>query len=366
MKNSVHFTLIAGTRPNFMKIASLLHAIKEKQKDGMPIVYQLVHTGQHYDSKLSGVFFEDLEIPEPQVNLGAGSGSQAEQTAELMVRFEKYLQNHPTDWVVVVGDVNSTLACSLVAKKLGIRVAHVEAGIRSYDQSMPEEINRLVTDAISDIFFTTSAFANENLLKEGKEDTQIHFVGNTMIDTLLRNLPRLRKPDLLCKHDIGEKEYFLLTLHRPSNVDDPRALQTLLQNILDLTGEAKLIFPVHPRTQKHLDEINFQWPDRVVITGPLRYLEFLFLIKKAKAVITDSGGIQEESTYLHVPCLTLRPNTERPETVSIGTNILIGDNMELLAASIRRIQGGNWKKGGIPEKWDGNTGERIIDILFNA
>ncbi len=366
MKNSTHITLIAGARPNFMKIGSIIHAIRKKQSDGAKVIYRLVHTGQHYDSKLSDVFFEDLEIPQPDVNLEVGSGSHAEQTAEIMVRFEKYLQNNPTDWVVVVGDVNSTLACSLVAKKLGTKVAHVEGGIRSNDWSMPEEINRLATDAITDIFFTTSEFANENLKKEGKSNQQIHFVGNTMIDSLIRNLSRINKPDFLSTHCIDEKEYYLLTLHRPSNVDDSQMLQNTLQNILNSTEGAKLVFPVHPRTQKRLSEIDFRWPDRVITTGPLRYLEFLFLIKNSKAVITDSGGIQEETTYLNIPCLTLRPNTERPETVSVGTNVLIGDNMELLESSIKKIQNGGWKEGRIPSYWDGKAGERIINILIES
>lgn len=363
MKNSTHITLIAGARPNFMKIASLIHAIGKKQSEGAQVVYSLVHTGQHYDSQLSDVFFEDLEIPQPNANLEVGSGTHAEQTAEIMVRFEKYLKNNPTDWVVVVGDVNSTLACSLVAKKLGTKVAHVEGGIRSNDWSMPEEINRLATDAITDIFFTTSIFANENLRKEGKNDQQIHFVGNTMIDSLIKNLSRINKPPFLSKNHIIEKEYYLLTLHRPSNVDNPQMLQNVLHNILDSTEGIKIIFPIHPRTQERLKAIDFRWPDRVILTGPLRYLEFLFLIKNSKAVITDSGGIQEETTYLHIPCLTLRPNTERPETVSVGTNVLIGDDMKMLERSIKKIQKGEWKKGGIPDYWDGKTGERIINIL---
>jgi UDP-N-acetylglucosamine 2-epimerase (non-hydrolysing) len=360
----LNLTLVAGTRPNFMKIASLIHAIKKRQDEGVPIIYRLIHTGQHYDNRLSNVFFEDLEIPQPYINLDVGSGSHAQQTAAIMIRFEEFLQNNPTDWVIVVGDVNSTLACSLVAKKMGVKVAHVEAGIRSNDRTMPEEINRLATDAITDVFFTTSVFANERLAKEGKDSDNVYFVGNTMIDSLIRNLSRSNRPELLSAYDIWEKEYFLLTLHRPSNVDDPQKLRSILQSILDSTDNGKLIFSVHPRTQKHLDEINFEWPIHVVVTGPMRYLEFLYLIKNSKAVITDSGGIQEETTYLHVPCLTLRLNTERPETISVGTNILIGGDMKLLVTSIRSIQEGKWKKGSIPEKWDGNTGERIVDILF--
>ena len=355
--------LVAGARPNFMKIASLIHAIKEKQEKENCIVYQLVHTGQHYDSKLSDVFFEDLQIPLPDINLEVGSGSHSEQTAEIMLRFEKYLMKNPVDWVIVVGDVNSTLACSIVAKKLGIKVAHVEAGIRSGDWTMPEEINRLVTDAIADVFFTTSIFANQNLLKEGKQEKKIYLVGNTMIDSLIRNRSRFRRPEILSSQRVREKDYFLMTLHRPSNVDEPDVLCHLLQNIIDAIGTTKIIFPVHPRTRKILKDINYCLPEQIILIEPLRYLEFMYLVTHANAVITDSGGIQEETTYLRVPCLTLRSTTERPETISIGTNILIGDNMDLLRGSLQQILAGKWKEGGIPDFWDGKTGNRIIDIL---
>ncbi len=363
MKKKLRLILVAGARPNFMKIASLIHAIKEKQEKEDCIVYQLVHTGQHYDSKLSDVFFEDLQIPSPDINLEVGSGSHSEQTAKIMLRFEKYLIKNPVDWVIVVGDVNSTLACSIVAKKLGIKVAHVEAGIRSDDWNMPEEINRLATDAITNIFFTTSIFANQNLLKEGKQEKKVHLVGNTMIDSLIRNRSRFKRPEILSAQGINEKDYLLMTLHRPSNVDKPDELCYLLQSIIDAIGATKLIFPVHPRTRERLKHVNYQLPEQVILIEPLRYLEFMYLVANAKAVITDSGGIQEETTYLRVPCLTLRSTTERPETISIGTNILIGDNMDLLRSSLKQILAGKWKEGGIPDFWDGKTGNRIIDIL---
>jgi len=355
--------LIAGARPNFMKIASLIHAIKKRQEEGGRITYQLVHTGQHYDQKLSDVFFEDLQIPLPDVNLEVGSGTHAQQTAEIMIRFEKFLLDTPSDLVIVVGDVNSTLACSIVAKKLGISVAHVEGGIRSDDWSMPEEINRLATDAITDIFFTTTAFANQNLLREGKHENQLYLVGNTMIDSLVRNRSRLTEPEIFSTYRLNKKDYFLMTLHRPSNVDEPEVLDRLLQSITRAIGSTKLIFPVHPRTQKRLEDMNYQLPGQLILVEPLRYLEFIYLVEHAKAVITDSGGIQEETTFLQVPCLTLRSNTERPETITIGTNILIGDRMDLLESSLSQIQNGKWKSGGIPDFWDGKTGERIVSAI---
>jgi UDP-N-acetylglucosamine 2-epimerase (non-hydrolysing) len=323
----------------------------------------LVHTGQHYDQKLSDVFFEDLQIPLPDVNLEVGSGSHAQQTAEIMMRFEKYLLDTPSDLVIVVGDVNSTLACSIVAKKLGINVAHVEGGIRSGDWSMPEEINRLATDAITDIFFTTTVFANQNLLREGKRENQLYLVGNTMIDSLVRNRPRLKQPEIFSTHGLHKKEYFLMTLHRPSNVDEPEVLDRLLQSITKAIGSTKLVFPVHPRTQKKLKEMNYELQAQLILIEPLRYLEFIYLVEHAKAVITDSGGIQEETTFLQVPCLTLRSNTERPETITIGTNILIGDRMDLLESSLGQIQRGEWKIGNVPDFWDGKTGERIISVI---
>lgn len=296
------------------------------------------------------------------MNLGAGSGSQAEQTARIMVEFERDLLSNPTDIVVVVGDVTSTLACTIVAKKLGTRVAHVEGGIRSFDRAMPEEINRLVTDSISDYFFTTSTVANDNLLKEGIRPDQIYFVGNTMIDTLHHHLHQLVRPGFFDHEGLEVGNYFVLTLHRPANVDDAVKCERLLKAISSV-AKGKIVFPVHPRTRKTLEQIAGL--TGYLITDPMSYLEFIYLIKHAKAVITDSGGVQEESTVLGIPCLTLRPNTERPETVTTGTNELIGDDIEKLGTGIKAVNDRRWKTGSIPERWDGRTSERIVEALLN-
>ncbi len=354
-------TLIAGARPNFMKIAPIIKAIAIAKKAGKALSYRLVHTGQHYDDKLSKVFFEELEIPPPDVNLGAGSGSQAEQTAKIMIAFEKDLTAHPTDLVIVVGDVNSTMACTIVAKKLNTKVAHVEGGIRSGDMTMPEEINRIATDALADYFFTTSKVANENLKKSGVEDDRIFFVGNTMIDSLLANLTKIRKPDVWDEAGLEAKKYFVLTLHRPSNVDDLSKFEALV-NAIDTSAGAKVVFPIHPRTMKNFSLMSLK-PGRVIPINPLSYHEFIYLIKNAKGVITDSGGIQEETTVLGIPCFTLRNNTERPETVTIGTNEMIGENIEVLKKSLMQLNEGKWKEGGIPELWDGRSAERIVNVL---
>jgi UDP-N-acetylglucosamine 2-epimerase (non-hydrolysing) len=355
-------TLIAGARPNFMKIAPIIRAIELAQKNGHDIQYRLVHTGQHYDDKLSKVFFEELGIPEAQVNLGAGSGTQAEQAGKIMVEFEKDLIANPTDLVVVVGDVTSTMACTIVAKKLDTKVAHVEGGIRSFDMSMPEEINRIVTDSLADYFFTTSTVANENLKRTGVNENQLFFVGNTMIDSLIANLIKIRKPLVWNEQNLSAGNYFVLTLHRPSNVDDLIKFSKLIENI-DRGSDVPVIFPVHPRTKKNFSVLS-KSPGNVIAVDPLRYLEFIYLIKNAKAVITDSGGVQEETTVLGVPCITLRMNTERPETVTIGTNEMIGENMGSLAEAFRKVNSGSWKKGAIPELWDGRTSQRIVDVLL--
>lgn len=355
--------IIAGARPNFVKIAPIISAIKQLEMDEIRFNYRLVHTGQHYDPKLSGSFFEQLGIPKPDVNLEVGSGTQAEQTAAIMIRYEELLLHSPSTLCLVVGDVNSTMACSLVAKKMGIPVAHVEAGIRSGDMSMPEEINRIVTDAIADYFFTTTEEASYNLRTTGISNDRIFFVGNTMIDTLLANKHRLRKPDIDGQNlNLEEGNYFVLTLHRPSNVDTLTKLNELLAIIADAAGDVELIFPVHPRTAKKIKELK-EVPKNLNCIGPQSYLEFNWLVKHSMAVITDSGGITEEATVMGIPCLTLRNSTERPETVSIGTNELIGDNYELLTKSIKTIKQGNWKKGSIPYLWDGNAALRIVDIL---
>ncbi len=359
MKN---ITLIAGARPNFMKIAPIIHAVQKAQQEGRDIRYRLVHTGQHYDQKMSGDFFEQLGIPLPDANLESGGGSQAEQTANIMVRFEKDLMENPTDVVLVVGDVTSTMACSIVAQKLHTKVAHVEAGIRSNDWSMPEEINRLVTDAITNYFFTTSEVANHNLKTAGVKDEQIFFVGNTMIDTLLKNRSRFRKPEIWDTLGLQEKEYIVMTLHRPANVDEEHKLKELLDEIIANTEDLPLVFPVHPRTAKILESLGVSHP-RLHLIEPLGYLEFNYLVERAKAVVTDSGGITEETTVMGVPCMTLRDNTERPETVTIGTNELLGTDPKAIAPAMQKLFEGEWKQGSIPHLWDGKTAERIVDIL---
>ena len=356
-------TIVAGARPNFIKIAPIIKAIKEAQQKGQSIEYRLVHTGQHFDKKMSTDFFEQLEIPEPDINLEAGGGTQAEQTATIMARFEKELIQNKPDIVLVVGDVTSTMACAIAAKKLCIKVAHVEAGLRSKDWTMPEEINRIVTDAISDHFFTTSEDANSNLRKEGIDSRQIHFVGNTMIDTLYQNMDRLTAPREWNELALTKNSYFILTLHRPVNVDEMENLKKILDTIVSATSDFPILFPVHPRTKKILKEMQYQ-DKKLVQLEPLSYLEFVYLIKNAKAVITDSGGITEETTVLGIPCITLRNTTERPETVTIGTNKLVGVELANLNKYLNDIIEGRWKKGSIPELWDGQTSSRIVYELL--
>lgn len=356
-------TLIAGARPNFMKIAPIIHAIEEAQREGKDISYRLVHTGQHYDKKMSGSFFEQLEIPEPDVNLEAGGGSQAEQTAAIMISFEKELQNHPADLVLVVGDVTSTMSCAIVAQKLHTKVAHVEGGIRSNDWTMPEEINRLVTDAITNYFFTTSEIANDNLKRSGVPEKSIFYVGNTMIDTLLKQRPRFRKPPVWESLGLSEKNYIVMTLHRPANVDEESQLKALLDEIILHSRDLPLVFPVHPRTAKVLKELHIEHP-RLHMIEPLGYLEFNYLVAKSKAVVTDSGGITEETTVMGIPCMTLRDNTERPETITEGTNELLGTDPQAIKPAMERLFSGNWKTGGIPHLWDGKTATRIIDKIL--
>lgn len=356
-------TLVAGARPNFMKIAPIIKAIQNAQTNGNDIDFRLVHTGQHYDKKMSGAFFEELGIPSPDNNLECGSGSQAEQTAAIMIRFEKEVSENRPTIVIVVGDVTSTMACTITAKKLCIDVAHVEAGIRSGDMAMPEEINRMVTDSICDHFFTTTELANNQLRKNGVEDKRIHFVGNTMIDTLFQNLDRTRKPDFWNEHKLIEKKYFLVTLHRPSNVDDPEKLSSILAAIKEAALDIPIVFPVHPRTQHIMSK--YKIPDENLITiDPQGYLEFIYLIRHAKGIITDSGGITEEATVLNIPCLTLRNSTERPETITMGTNELIGDDLNKLKIYLNKIINGEWKKGKTPPLWDGNTSKRIVETLL--
>lgn len=355
-------TLIAGARPNFVKIAPIIDAIKEAKLEGNPIDYRLVHTGQHYDKKMSGDFFEQLGIPEPNVNLESGGGSHAEQTSAIMVRFEKELLENPADLVIVVGDVTSTMACAITAQKLHTKVAHVEGGIRSGDWTMPEEINRLVTDSISNYFFTTTVEAGDNLKKSGVSDKNIFFVGNTMIDTLLAKRSRFMQPNFWNEYNLSKGQYLVLTLHRPSNVDDKEQLSSLIHVLENNTNNLPVIFPVHPRTKQRISTFGIDIKN-IKLIDPLSYLEFNYLVENAKGVITDSGGITEETTVMGVPCMTLRETTERPETCSIGTNELLGTSPEALRLALTTLFDGNWKRGNIPELWDGKTSERIVKIL---
>ncbi|MEC5166429.1 UDP-N-acetylglucosamine 2-epimerase (non-hydrolyzing) [Flavobacterium sp. PL11] len=357
-------TLIAGARPNFMKIAPILHAIKKVQKQGQNIQFRLVHTGQHYDAKMSDTFFRELNIPHPNVNLECGGGTQAEQTASILIAFEKELLAHPADLVLVVGDVTSTMACAIVAKKLNTKVAHVEAGIRSFDLTMPEEINRMVTDSITDYFFTTSKTANANLLEYGTKEESIFYVGNVMIDTLLANQDQFQKPLFFEELKLKEKEYFVLTMHRPANVDETQKLKETMTEILSNVNGLPVVFPIHPRTAKIIESLNIS-ASNLHIVEPLGYLEFNYLVQYAKAVVTDSGGITEETTVMGVPCLTLRDNTERPETITIGTNELVGTNPKNIKPALDKIFSGTWKKGGIPDLWDGKAAERIVKEIIN-
>lgn len=350
--------IIAGARPNFIKIAPIIAEIKKVKS----LSYRLIHTGQHYDHKMSGSFFNDLDIPEPDVNLGVKSGTQAEQTGKIMIEYEKCIFEKRPDICLVVGDVNSTMAASLAAKKMGIKVAHVEAGIRSGDLSMPEEINRIVTDSISDYFFTTTKEASNNLIKSGIKKDNVFFVGNTMIDTLKMNLSKLRPPKLYDELNLCKQNYFVTTLHRPSNVDNVNNLAGILHQMDIASNGNKIIFPLHPRTRIILEKGKLNY-DNIIYTEPLSYLEFIFLVKNSQLVITDSGGISEETTYLGIPCITLRDTTERPETCKIGTNVLVGNDLNLLHELFQLASLKQWKIGGVPKFWDGKTSSRIIKSL---
>ena len=355
--------LVVGARPNFMKLAPLFWEMNQ-----LPSVFQpiILHTGQHYDYEMSKVFFEDLDLPEPNYFLGVRSGTHAEQTGKIMIEFERAIQNEHANLVVVFGDVNSTLACSVTAKKLFIPVAHVEAGLRSFDMTMPEEINRKVTDAISDILFTPSRDGNENLIREGVERNKIHLVGNIMIDSLVTILERINPSDednVFQKFGLKRKHFVLVTLHRPSNVDDGNNLRRMIHFLNDLSLRIPVIFPVHPRTKKNINGLDTDYAANgdFKIIEPLRYKEFVTLEKYPRFVVTDSGGIQEETTYLNTPCLTLRPNTERPVTITEGTNELV--TYENIEQKIDLILSGNWKQGRLPELWDGKTAQRIVNTL---
>lgn len=355
-----HITIIAGARPNFIKIAPLIDSIL---KNNSKLNYKLIHTGQHYDNKMSGTFFKQLNIPEPHVNLCCGGGTQAEQTSSIMIAFEKEMLNSETDLVLVVGDVTSTMACSIVAKKLKLKLAHVEAGIRSSDLRMPEEINRLITDSITDYFFVTTRLAYLKLINEGHNKNKIFFVGNVMIDTLLKNKNRFKMPEIWHKFNLISKEYLVLTLHRPSNVDEIDKFEKIIKQIDINSNGKKVIFPVHPRLKEVFENNNFMF-ENIITVDPLGYLEFNFLVNHSIGVITDSGGITEETTVLGIPCITLRDNTERPETIEIGTNELIGTKPEAIELALTKLFSGKWKPGKIPELWDGKSADRIIEILL--
>jgi len=362
--------IIAGARPNFMKIAPIIKEMDRanqkltENKESDLLEYRLIHTGQHYDRNMSGAFFEQLGIPKPHINLESGSGTQSEQTGRIMTRYEQVLAERKSALCIVVGDVTSTMACSITAKKMGVKVAHVEGGIRSRDWTMPEEINRVATDSITDFFFTTSEIANKNLKSEGVGDDNIFFVGNTMIDTLLGNLDKLKKPPVFSDTGLQVGKYFVMTLHRPANVDEENKLKALIDNIAKGVQGDKIIFPVHPRTKKILDDLGIKH-NNLIYTEPLGYHEFIWLVKNARAVITDSGGITEETTVLEIPCLTLRDNTERPETVTEGTNELIGTNPDAVKPALEKLMKGSWKKGSVPEKWDGKASERIVEAILS-
>lgn len=359
----MHILHIVGARPNFMKAAPVLRALGTW--DG--VRQTLVHTGQHYDANMSDVFFHDLKIPEPDINLGVGSGSHAQQTAQILSQFEPVVMDYKPDLVLVYGDVNSTVAAALVCAKLLVPVGHVEAGLRSFDRTMPEEINRLLTDQIADLLFTPSADGDDNLLREGVAAEKIRLVGNVMIDSLVHLLPAAEKKPIISDLGLQARGYGLVTLHRPSNVDDGGLLTSIISVLHDISRDLPLVFPVHPRTRQHLKTFNVHSSrSNVQLIDPLSYLDFLALQRLAMLVITDSGGIQEETTYLGVPCLTIRENTERPVTVTLGTNILVGQDMKRLQAEVKRILAGERKQGRVPPLWDGHTAERIAEVIVDG
>jgi UDP-N-acetylglucosamine 2-epimerase (non-hydrolysing) len=359
--------LVAGARPNFMKLAPMVRALAQRAD---ALAFRIVHTGQHYDREMSDVFFDELGIPKPDHHLGAGGGSHAQQTAKVMLAFEELCQANRPDAIVVVGDVNSTLACSIVAKKMGIPVAHVEAGLRSGDMAMPEEINRLVTDAIADWFFVTEPSGEANLLREGKPRDAVHYVGHVMVDNVLFQRELLERAPLRSGESLSFKaahpRYGVVTLHRPSNVDDASAFTRIAKALVAVSEELPLVFPVHPRSRANAQKFGIDFGPGVTLLPPLAYMEFLNLWKDAVVVLTDSGGLQEETTALGVPCITLRENTERPVTVAEGTNVLVGSDFERIRQAVHRVLAGQGKSGRRPHLWDGRAAERTVDILAQA
>jgi UDP-N-acetylglucosamine 2-epimerase (non-hydrolysing) len=368
MKKKLKIFIIAGARPNFMKVAPIIQQMRrysadESNKD-IHLEYQLIHTGQHYDEKMSDIFFTELGISAPDINLAVGSGSHAEQTANVMLKFEPLCEQEKPDWVVVVGDVNSTLACTLVCTKLGVKVAHVEAGLRSFDRTMPEEINRLVTDALADLLLTPSADANQNLTQEGIPDSKIKLVGNVMIDSLVSNLGKARSSSILKRLELTKKKFVYVTLHRPSNVDQQLGLSLIMNTLGRIAKDMPVVFPMHPRTLKMCErfDISLDKIKGLRIVEPIGYHESLCLTENARFVLTDSGGLQEESTYFKTPCLTLRPNTERPVTIEVGTNKLT--RLDQLSADMEEILHEQRSPGQIPKYWDGHTAERVLNALL--
>ncbi len=352
---------VVGARPNFMKIAPIM---REMSRDPESFEQILVHTGQHYDEMMSNIFFKELDLPRPDLNLGVGSGSHSWQTAEVMLRFEPIVLEHKPDWVVVVGDVNSTLACTLVCSKIGVRVAHIEAGLRSFDRNMPEEINRLLTDQIADLLFTPSQDGDRNLLREGVAREKIHLVGNVMIDTLVHLMPKAKARWTSLKEELGLGRYLLVTLHRHFNVDDPDTLLEIMDALSDVSEEIPILFPIHPRTRQRIREFGLETDNKDLhLLDPFGYLDFLALQIHADLILTDSGGIQEETTYLGVPCLTARPNTERPITIKLGTNRLVDTTRKALVEAIRHKLTEERESRNIPPLWDGHAAERIVSLF---
>jgi UDP-N-acetylglucosamine 2-epimerase (non-hydrolysing) len=368
MTAGIKTIIVAGARPNFMKVAPLLKRIAEQKKspDRGWFDVRLVHTGQHYDQKMSDVFFKELGIPAPDINLGVGSGSQAVQTASVMTSFEPICLSEKPDWVIVVGDVNSTVACTLVCAKMGIRVAHVEAGLRSFDRAMPEEINRIVTDSLADLLLTPSEDGNQNLRREGVAEERIKLVGNIMIDSLIENLPMSRQSSILSRLGLKPGQFAFVTLHRPSNVDGKESLTAIMAEVERLAARVPVVFPIHPRTRKMLAEFGITPSEGkgLQLVEPIGYHDSLCLTENARLLLTDSGGLQEEATYFRTPCLTLRPSTERPVTVTMGSNRLT--NLDHLAADIEEFLGGPERRGVIPPLWDGRTARRTLDEIIGA
>jgi len=362
---SVKIVTIVGARPNFVKLAPIAWVLREKPG----VEHVIIHTGQHYDLRLSESFFQTLDIPQPDINLGVGSGLHGAQTGRMMIELEPVIKELNPDWVVTFGDVNSTLATTLVSSKIGIKSAHVESGLRSYDRNMPEEVNRVVADALSDVLFVTEQSGMDNLLREGVDSSKMHFVGNVMIDTLVKMLPVAGKLAEWERYGLTPTNYIVITLHRPSNVDDPGQLRDLCHAFEVISRHIPIVMPLHPRTRAKLEEsgvwIGQTAPMNIKLIDPIDYLAFLSLVSKSKMVITDSGGIQEETTYLGIPCMTIRPNTERPVTVELGTNELVTPTSQVILKAFDQFRQDNWKKGSIPPLWDGHAAERILDVLLD-